>query len=150
VELPRRRCSGDGKRRLVTKLTIGLVLLLFAVPSAATAQQPRKVYRVGYLYEGVPHSEALSEGLRDLGWVLGENLVIEYRQADGPPEHLQALLTDLLQLNVDVIVVVNTRLATAAKRMTQTVPLVVSVGDPVRTGLGIVRPVRFPSGRARV
>ena len=113
MELPRRRCSGDGKRRLVTKLTIGLVLLLFAVPSAATAQQPRKVYRVGYLYEGVPHSEALSEGLRDLGWVLGENLVIEYRQADGPPEHLQALLTDLLQLNVDVIVVVNTRLATA-------------------------------------
>jgi putative ABC transport system substrate-binding protein len=104
---------------VVTKLTIGLVLLLFAVPSAATAQQPRKVYRVGYLYEGVPHSEALSEGLRDLGWVLGENLVIEYRQADGPPERLQALLTDLLQLNVDVIVVVNTRLATAAKRMTQ-------------------------------
>jgi len=120
---------------VVTKLTIGLVLLLFAVPSAATAQQPRKVYRVGYLYEGVPHSEALSEGLRDLGWVLGENLVIEYWQADGPPERLQALLTDLLQLNVDVIVVVNTRLATAAKRMTQTVPLVVSVGDPVRTGL---------------
>jgi len=123
------------RRAFIAAVTGGL----FAAPLVAEGQQAVKPSRIGYLHANVtasPHLlEAFRQGLRDLGYVEGRNVVIEYRDAKGEFERLPALAAELVVLNVDVIVVVNTRLATAAKRMTQTVPLVVSVGDPVRTGL---------------
>jgi putative ABC transport system substrate-binding protein len=109
--------------------------MLSALPLTAGAQPPETVYRIGWLMEIVQPGEALTEGLRDLGWIEGKNLIIERRLVAQRREQLPALITDLLRLKVDVIVVQNTQTALAAKRATQTVPIVFFVGDPVHTGL---------------
>jgi putative ABC transport system substrate-binding protein len=118
----------------------GTVAML-AAPLAAEAQQAGKVYRVGYLSQssasaGLPESlSGLRLGLRDLGWTEGENLVIEARFTEGKSERLAALVADLIRLNVDVIVAVETPVAMAAKKATTTVPIVLLSGDPVAAGL---------------
>src|SRR5262245_60936118 len=111
------------------------ILMLSALPLTAGAQPPETVYRIGWLMETVQPGEALTEGLRDLGWIEGKNLIIERRLVAGRRDQLPALITDLLRLRVDVIVVQNTQTALAAKRATQTVTIVFFVGDPVHTGL---------------
>src|SRR5438034_3544048 len=121
--------------------TVLALLALGAAPLAAEAQQAAKVARIGYLTTSLgvnPHlPEAFRQGLRDLDYVEGRNLVIEYREAEGKADRLPALAAELVALKVDVIVTGGgTVAALAAKQATRTVPIVfASVGDPVASGL---------------
>jgi len=130
---------------------IGLAVVLalsILAPLAAEGQQAAKVARIGYLGGGtacILQCEAFRQGLRDLGYVEGRDVVIEYRGYGGNFERLPALVTDLVALKVNVIVVTNTPSALAAKQATTTLPIVfTSVGDPVASGL--VTSLRRPGG----
>jgi len=119
--------------------------------SAAEAQQAAKVPRIGYLsinLAGSPHmTEGFRQGLRDLGYVEGRNVFIEFRDAEGKLERLPALAAELVALKVDVVVVGGTVAAVAAKQATKTVPIVfVSAVDPVTDGL--VASLARPEGNA--
>jgi len=113
---------------------------LLAIPCIADAQQPLKIARIGYLASslaGGPHlPEAFRQALRDLGYVEGHNVVIEYRDAEGKLEPLPTLAAELVALKVDVIVAASILPALAAKQATRTLPIVfATAGDPVTTGL---------------
>ena len=114
--------------------------VLFAAPLTASAQPRKTRYRVGYLTTG-PRSDtrlqgAFLRGLSELGWVHGENMAVESRWAEGNFERLPGLATELVDLQVDVIVVTTTQAALAAKSATRTIPIVtVVISDPVATGL---------------
>jgi putative ABC transport system substrate-binding protein len=119
-----------------------LALLAFGVaPLASEAQQRGKVARIGRLSPlsasaDAPVREGLRQGLRDLGWVEGQNLAIENRFAEGNVRRLPALAAELVRLNVDVIVTGSVPAAAAAKNATATIPIVmVMTGDPVASGL---------------
>jgi len=118
-----------------------LALLAFgAAPLAAEAQQAAKVARIGYLSPNLASSprlrDAFLQGLRDLGYVEGRNVVIEYRDAEGKLERLPALAAELVALKVDVIVVGGEPNALAAMQATRTIPIVFgAVSDPVQSGL---------------
>ncbi|PYN55801.1 MAG: ABC transporter substrate-binding protein [Candidatus Rokuibacteriota bacterium] len=123
-------------------LAAALAAGLLAAPLAAEAQQPTKIARIGYLTTAdvatAPHHlrEAFLKGLRDLGYVEGRNLVIEYRSAEGKVERLPALAAELVALKVDVILVPASVHVLAAKQATRTIPIVfVNSGDPVASGL---------------
>jgi putative tryptophan/tyrosine transport system substrate-binding protein len=110
-------------------------------PLAARAQQVGKVPRIGYLSPGsakpgpLAYHDEFRRGLRELGYVEGRNIALEYRFADGNFDRLAQLAGELVQLNVDVIVSVVTQASLAAKNATRTIPIViVSVGDPVGQG----------------
>jgi putative tryptophan/tyrosine transport system substrate-binding protein len=125
------------ERRTFLALVSGSLL---AAPLAAEAQQAAKVARIGYLSPNQatsPHlREAFRQGLRDLGYVEGRNLVIEYRDAEGKVERVPALAAELVALKVDVIVASANLAALAAKQATTTLPIVfTAVGDPVTSGL---------------
>jgi putative tryptophan/tyrosine transport system substrate-binding protein len=120
----------------------GLTLGTLATPLAAEAQQPAKVARIGYLSINLAAAppnqlEAFRRGLRDLGYVEGRDVVIEYRDAEGKPERLPALAPELVALKVDVIVAAaSNQLALAAKQATRTLPIVfAAASDPVASGL---------------
>jgi putative ABC transport system substrate-binding protein len=124
------------RRTFLCGITLGT---LFA-PLAAEAQQAAKIARIGYLSPTLsvsPHThEAFRQGLRDLGYVEGRNVVIEYRDAEGKFERLPALAAELVALKVDVIVAPNTAAALAVKQATRTLPIVFAVAaDPVASGL---------------
>src|ERR1700692_962364 len=111
-------------------------------PLAARAQQPAgRVYRVGYLWIASREQQlhlvkAFEEGLRNLGYRVGENVVIEYRFANGEMERLPALAADLVRLGVDIIVTGFNPITVAAWKATTTIPIVMTIGlDPVSTGL---------------
>src|SRR5205814_7339149 len=113
-----------------------------AWPLAARAQQPAgRVYRIGYqsiaLRERTLHYvKAFEDGLRSLGYRVGENVVIEYRFADGEMERLPALAADLVRLGVDIIITGFNPITVAAMKATTTIPIVMISGiDPVSTGL---------------
>jgi putative ABC transport system substrate-binding protein len=125
----------------------GTGAVLLAAPFSVEAQQAAKVARIGYLTNHVtssPHlPEAFRQGLRDLGYVEGRNVVIEYRDAEGKLERLPALAAELVALKVDVIVASAYPGTLAAKNATNTIPIImVAVADPVRMGLiaSLVRP----------
>jgi ABC-type uncharacterized transport system substrate-binding protein len=137
------------RRVFVGTLTGGLL----AAPLAAQAQQAAKIARIGYLATNLaaalaanPHAlEPFLQGLRDLGYVEGRNVVIEYRDAEGKYERLPALAAELVALKVDVIVVGAAPAALAAKQATRTLPIVfVNAGDPV--GSGLVASLARPGG----
>jgi len=124
---------------------------LLAAPLAAEAQQAAKIARIGYLSPNLatsPHlREAFRQGLRDLGYVEGRNLVIEDRDAEGKVERLPALAAELVALKVDVIVTEagSTVVPVAAKQATRTIPIVfASAADPV--GRGLVTSLARPGG----
>src|ERR1700693_1643804 len=102
--------------------TVLALLALGAAPLAAEAQQAAKIARIGYLTSSLgvnPHlPEAFRQGLRDLGYVEGRNLVIEYRDAEGKVDRLPALAAELVALKVDVIVATTTATALAARQAT--------------------------------
>jgi putative tryptophan/tyrosine transport system substrate-binding protein len=118
-------------------LTLGCLL----GPPAAQAQQTGKLHRIGFLGNSTAALEAnlvgpFREGLRDLGYVEGQNVLIEYRWAEGKYERFPALIAELIAQQVEVIVTAGTPAALAVKQATTAVPLVmVAVGDPVSTGL---------------
>ena len=120
----------------IVMLTLGLL----AAPLAVHAQPPTHVHRIGYLLgttrEQEPLLEAFLEAMRALGYVEGQNLVMEYRGAEGQYERFPALAAELVRLKVDVLLVPNTPAALAAKQATSTIPIVmVGLGDPVGSGL---------------
>jgi putative ABC transport system substrate-binding protein len=125
---------------------------LLTAPLAAYAQQPAKPPRIGFLVIGSldsPETRAIlndfRQGLRERGYVEGQNLVIEYRAADGKIERLPALATELVRLNVHLIVAANTPMARAAQQATSTIPIIAAVmGDPV--GDGLVASLARPGG----
>jgi putative ABC transport system substrate-binding protein len=124
------------RRTFMAMLTGGLL----AAPLAAEAQQAPKIARIGYLAPNLAASShlpgAFRHGLRDLGYVEGRNVVIEYRDAEGKFERLPALAAELVALKVDVIVAGGTPAALAAKQATETLPVVFAgPGDPVTSGL---------------
>jgi putative tryptophan/tyrosine transport system substrate-binding protein len=131
-------------------LTVTLGLTLLAAPRAAEAQPAGKVYRLGYLQTQTREQQAhlvkaFEDGLHDLGWVPGRNLVIEYRFADGKLERLPQLAQDLVRLKVDLIVTGVNPAGLAAKQATTTIPIVMTTSvDPV--GAGLVASVSHPGG----
>jgi len=122
-------------------LTVVLALGLLAAPLAAEAQQAGRVPRIGFLGSTSPSDrppllDAFRQGLRELGWVEGQNVVIDYRFAEGRFDRLPDLAAELVRLKVDIILGPGTPAAAAAKNATETIPIVmISVRDPVGTGL---------------
>src|SRR6266566_4310369 len=125
---------------------------LLAAPLAAEAQPREKLPRVGYLSPGSPSEpfrrrrfEAFRQGLRELGYVEGQNIVIEPRWAEGKYDRYPALAADLVRLKVDVIVPVGGAATQAVQQATRTIPIVMSVViDPV--GSGLVASLARPGG----
>ena len=107
-------------------------------PVAAWAQRS-KVVRIGALYLGVADGESftkeLREGMRQLGYVEGQNVAFAFRSAEGRPERLPDLAAELVGLKVDVIVALYVPCALAAKQTTRDIPIVILAGDPVETGI---------------
>jgi putative ABC transport system substrate-binding protein len=139
---------------------VTLILSLLAAPLAADAQPPTKVYRMGILGNAPPTNpavarlyDAFAEGLRERGYIEGENLVIERRWAEGRIERFPSLATELVSLKVDLILAVSTPGARAAKQTTSVIPIVmVYVSDPVEAGLvaSLARPGGNVTGLAFV
>jgi putative ABC transport system substrate-binding protein len=130
--------------RIVT-LTLSVCIALLV----ADAQTPARMPRVGVLGSGFPSAnphnlEAFRQGLRELGYVEGQTIAIEYRWAEGKPERLPALAAELVQLPVDVIIAPSTLGTYAAQQTTTIIPIVMITGDPV--GAGFVASLARPSG----
>jgi putative tryptophan/tyrosine transport system substrate-binding protein len=141
-------------------LILALALSLLAAPFPSDAQQPGKVYRIGYLsssalghetnpqqcpIKGTPNWQALVGGLRERGYVQGQNLVIECRWTEGQEERAPALAAELVSLKPDLMVVAFTANVRAAKQATGTIPIVMTnVIDPV--GRGLVPSLARPGG----
>jgi len=130
--------------------SILIVVTLLTVAVAVEAQQPTKIPRIGYLGFGSPSTiptriEAFRQGLRELGYVEGKNIFIEWRSAEGNADRLPSLAAELVRLKVDVIVTNGPYSTRAAKAATVTIPIVMAaVGDPV--GDGIVASLARPGG----
>src|SRR5438093_12144492 len=130
---------------------VALALGLFATALTTEAQQATKVYRIGFLSPRFPRSDrdppvdAFRQGLRDLGYVEGQNLVIEYRGAEGQDERLPDLAAELARLQVKVIVAVGTQATRPAQQATRTIPIVMTgTNDPLAQGL--VASLAHPGG----
>jgi putative ABC transport system substrate-binding protein len=135
---------GDGwsRREFLRAATVaGTAGFLGFGSEAVEAQQPAKVWRIGFLASGSPKAyssriEAFRQGLRQLGYVEGKTITIEYRYAEGLVDSLPELVADLVRLNVDVIVTSSTPATLALKNGTKTIPIVfVAIGDPVESGI---------------
>ena len=135
------------------KAAVPLILLtvvLLAVSVIAEAQQPKKVPRIGFLGASsasvlAARIEAFRQGLRDLGYVEGKNIVIEWRSAEGKLDRLPALAAELVRLKVDVIVTTGPAPTRPAKEATSTIPIVMAFdNDPV--GNGFVASLARPGG----
>jgi putative ABC transport system substrate-binding protein len=136
--------------------TIGL-LVTFGIgllwpPLVATAQQPGKVYRIGFLSTFSPPSEPdwqqrspFLQGMRELGWIEGQNMVIERRWADRQFDRVPALATELVQLKVDLILVGDRAAIVAAKQATHTIPIVMMASNDA-VDQGFVASLAHPGG----
>jgi putative ABC transport system substrate-binding protein len=144
--------SNNRKSKIKNLKWLGLSLIAFVLVAAVVvvdAQQQVKVPRIGILTLGVasaaPTFEAFRQGLRELGYIEGKDILIEYRYAEGKTDRLSNLAAELVRLKVDIIVTESGRAAEAAKHATQTTPIVMAiVGDPV--GIGLVASLARPGG----
>jgi putative tryptophan/tyrosine transport system substrate-binding protein len=131
------------RRRQFLAVTAGS---LIALPSRSRAQQPSRVWRIGFIahrYE--KFYDPLFAGLHELGYVEGKNLIVERRYAEGNVERFKEFAREMVQLNVDAIIVVTTPAAMAARNETKTIPIVHPAAiDPVGTGL--IASLAHPSG----
>ena len=148
------RAPSFGKGSAIQNLKcLGLSVIAFAFVVAgavAQAQQPAKVPRIGYLTGASPSSEsarteAFRQGLRELGYVEGKNIVVEYRSAEGKLDHLPVLAAELVRLKVDVIVTGGSGATRPAKEATSTIPIVMAQ-DPDPVGNGFVASLARPGG----
>ena len=136
------------------KLVIALGAGALASPLSSLAQPATRVWRVGFLaYRHMDFVDSdyvygpFTQGMRELGYVEGKNLLIEWRSAEGKSERLPELAADLVRLKVDVLAAGGTPAAQAAQKATTTIPIVmISVGDPVGTGL--VKSLARPGGNS--
>src|SRR5262245_1467852 len=119
---------------------VTLTLSLLVAPLAAEAQSPRKVHRIGFLWNSSPSLthhllEAFRHGLYERGYVEGMHFTIESRYAEGDPERLPGLAAELVGLQVAVIVTSGSQTIQAVKQATSTIPVVIAASnDPVETG----------------
>jgi putative tryptophan/tyrosine transport system substrate-binding protein len=133
-----------------TAPSILFAVMLLAVAVTAQAQQAKKMPRIGVLAGGSPSTmsplyEGFRRGLRELGYVEGQNIVLEFRSSEAKPERLPDLAAELVRLKVDVIVTSSTPAIHAVKQATRTIPIVMAFsGDPV--GTGIVASLAKPGG----
>jgi putative tryptophan/tyrosine transport system substrate-binding protein len=135
-------------KKRIFSFALSAMLIALCVP--ATAQQPAKLPRIGWL-TGAPFSgnperrEAFRQGLHELGYVEGKNIIIEWRTADGKRDRYPAVLAELLRLKVDVIICDSAGSTRHAKEATSTIPIVMTNdGDPV--GQGFVASLARPGG----
>src|SRR5215475_15678530 len=133
-----------------TKMIGCLVAVLLCTVSFGEAQQPGKIFRIGFLDPSTPSGmavmvDAFRQELGKLGWIDGKNITIEYRFAESQGDkRMKELAADLVRLKVDLIVATGPPVALAAKNATATIPIVVSGGDPV--GRGLVASLARPGG----
>ena len=145
-------------RRRIRIFLFSVSALLFAPCLPVDAQQSAKIPRIGYVSsttdKNFPHDiNPFRSGLRDLGYVEGKNIFVEYRYAEGKAERNPILVAELIKLNVDVLVLIPTPAIRAAKKATQTIPIVmVTTADPVATGLisSLARPGGNITGVTRI
>jgi putative ABC transport system substrate-binding protein len=129
---------------------IAVVMWASAFGASAAEQQPAKIWKIGVLVSGTPslnasRDEALRQGLRELGYEEGRNIVMEHRYAEGKTDRLPQLARELVEQKPDVIVVGGTSVAVAAKKATNAIPIVVAgAGDLVEAGL--IKSFMFPGG----
>lgn len=128
------------RNRIVRVLSFTLVAWLFALGAPVDAQQSKKLYRIGYLANAVglgPREEVFRQALRELGYVEGQHLVIEWRFSKGKLDLLPQLAGELVRLKVDLILAVGIRSARAAKDASSAIPIVMGNADddPVRHDL---------------
>jgi putative ABC transport system substrate-binding protein len=137
VSSEQQECAINAMDRKIFSVALGLMLLV-ALCLPVEAQQPAKVSRIGFLSSLAspsPLVEAFREGLRELGYVEGKNIIIEYRYAEGRREQLPGFAADLVRLNVDVIVTGGRPSTRAAQQATSTIPIVMAAsGNPVANG----------------
>jgi ABC-type uncharacterized transport system substrate-binding protein len=145
--------EGSTMRRSIIGVVIILALGILSVPCSSDAQQRGKVYRIGFLTAFSlslpfpsafkPALDAFWQQLRELGWVEGQNIVVEYRWAEGRFERLPALATELVQLKMDLILVWDGLATVAAKQATSTIPIVMAF-SPDAVELGFVASLAHP------
>src|SRR5215467_11284934 len=144
-------------KRPLRKTALGSILFagaLLAVAVTVGAQQPTRIPRIGYLYSGSaptpPDSlKAFRQGLRDLGYIEGKNILIEYRFAEYKPERIPELAAELVGLKVDVIVTSQTPSVQAIQKVSSSIPIVFGVlSFPVENGIieSFARPGRNATG----
>ena len=144
----RHKTTATSKKAKVLGFALSALLSMLCV--SAEAQQPTKIPRIGYVAPLSSTSEsarieAFKQGLRDLGYIEGKNILVEYRHADGKPDSIPALVADLVQLKVDVFVAEGLSATRAAKKLTNMTPIVtVSSADLVAAG--IVHSLARPGG----
>ena len=130
------------------KWAVLVAVMLLAGAIASEAQQTAKIPRIGYLAARSvpePRDEAFRSGLRDLGYVEGKNISVEYRYAQGKIDLISEFVAEMIKLNVDVIVATGTPAAERAKEAAGTIPIVIAIGDdPVE--MGLVASLAHPSG----
>jgi putative ABC transport system substrate-binding protein len=148
-------CTGLSRSIPNLKFPLALCAMFLALSFPVDAQQPKSVPRIGYLSRDLHPSdsraplprnlEAFRQGLRELGYIEGKNIIIEYRYAEGRFERLPALVEELVRLKVDIIVADSTTLVRGAKKVTTTIPIVMTSGaDPI--GSGLVASLARPGG----
>jgi putative tryptophan/tyrosine transport system substrate-binding protein len=147
------RLSSNLKSKIGNRKWAGLLAIVVALTvcgARAEAQQPKKIPRIGFITTGFPASiahllEGFKKGLREHGYVEGQNVVLELRYGEAKAEQLPILATDLVRLKVDVIVAISNPAIEAIKQATQTIPIVMPIGsDPV--GVGFVASLARPGG----
>src|SRR5688572_18064503 len=143
----------DRKSKIQNPKLVGIVafVITFAMCGVEVpAQQPKKVSRIGYLQAPpssavAPRTDAFRQGLRELGYIEGKDIVIEYRYAEGKPDRIPALAAELVRLKVDIIVTGGSLLTHAAKEATSKIPIVMMQDiDPV--GNGFIASLARPGG----
>jgi putative ABC transport system substrate-binding protein len=129
------------KKNVTERIILGLLTTVTVVFIAATfvqAQQAAKMPRIGFLFIGTkdqPHLESFRQGLRELGYVEGKNIVIEYRYAEGKNDALPALAAELVALNPDAILTTTPQASRALVQASSAIPIIMTGFDPVRIGL---------------
>ena len=119
-------------------LVYALLALILTTDHVAEAQQAKKVPRLGYIGSSIASTgdEAFREALRNLGYIEGENIQVEYRYIEGQQDKVPNLIAELLELKIDVLVVSTLTSLRAAKQATKTIPIVMATNnDPVETGI---------------
>jgi ABC-type uncharacterized transport system substrate-binding protein len=129
---------------------VAIAALFFALCAPVQAQQSKKVPRIGYINSAVSertnsNAKAFRERLRELGYIEGQNITIEYRDFEGKVERLPGLAAEFVALNCDVIVAQGNEAAEAAKNATKTIPVVMAFGDDA-VRRGIVADLARPGG----
>jgi putative ABC transport system substrate-binding protein len=145
--------SDNRKSKIQNRKLVGLSIIAFVLAArvvVATAQQPIKVPRIGFQLDSpasavTARTEAFRQGLRELGYIEGKNIIIEWRSADGKPERRGEITAELVRLKVDVIISAGPTVTRALKEATSTIPIVMAQ-DPDPVGSGFVASLAKPGG----